>query len=202
MCVAWLTCCIRLQDWFADNEFWLVPYAAFCFLRDLFGTAEHWRWGTMSKPTPEVCCYAVLCLPQCAAPLMPLLQSLLVAKAVGLWWECVRGSGVHAAAVKAGSVFDNMLYISANGNTVASHTALRQLLCTSHHVQVLAHITSPEREWHRSILCCYWVQYQLHRQLKQVRVQDIKPCLLPFQRSPARQPVLKTLPQGGGCHHV
>jgi hypothetical protein len=35
--------------------------------------------------------------------------------------------------------------------------------------QVLAHITSPEREWHRSILCCYWLQYHLHRQLKQVR---------------------------------
>lgn len=46
--------CLLVQEWFADNEFWLVPYAAFCFLRDLFGTAEHWRWGTMSKPTPEV----------------------------------------------------------------------------------------------------------------------------------------------------
>lgn len=46
-------CC--LQAWFADNEFWLVPYAAFCFLRDLFGTAEHWRWGTMSTPTQQVC---------------------------------------------------------------------------------------------------------------------------------------------------
>jgi hypothetical protein len=48
------TLCSLVQEWFADNEFWLVPYAAFCFLRDLFGTAEHWRWGTMSKPTPEV----------------------------------------------------------------------------------------------------------------------------------------------------
>lgn len=42
------------QAWFSDNEFWLVPYAAFCFLRDLFGTAEHWKWGTMAKPTPQV----------------------------------------------------------------------------------------------------------------------------------------------------
>lgn len=38
--------------------------------------------------------------------------------------------------------------------------------------QVLEHITSPEREWHRSILCCYWLQYQLHRQLKQVNARD------------------------------
>lgn len=37
--------------------------------------------------------------------------------------------------------------------------------------QVLGHITSPEREWHGSILCCYWLQYQLHRQLKQVGKQ-------------------------------
>lgn len=37
--------------------------------------------------------------------------------------------------------------------------------------QVLGHIISPEREWHGSILCCYWLQYQLHRQLKQVGKQ-------------------------------
>jgi len=38
--------------------------------------------------------------------------------------------------------------------------------------QVLSHLTSPDREWHQSILCCYWLQYQLHRQLKQVRPQQ------------------------------
>jgi 4-alpha-glucanotransferase len=43
-----------MQDWFAANARWLVPYAAFCFLRDLFGTAEHWNWGVMATPTPEV----------------------------------------------------------------------------------------------------------------------------------------------------
>lgn len=42
------------QAWFADNESWLVPYAAFCWLRDLFGTAEHWRWGAMAQPSPEL----------------------------------------------------------------------------------------------------------------------------------------------------
>eukprot|EP00878_Enallax_costatus_P005731 GHUV01006009.1.p1 GENE.GHUV01006009.1~~GHUV01006009.1.p1 ORF type:complete len:779 (+),score=167.27 GHUV01006009.1:209-2338(+) len=74
------------KDWFAASEHWVVPYAAFSFLRDLFGTAEHWRWGVMAKPSQQ------------------LLQDL----------------------------------------------------------------TSPDKEWHSSILCCYWVQYQLHRQLRQV----------------------------------
>ena len=27
---------------------------AFCVLRDLFQTAEHWQWGIMSKPTPAI----------------------------------------------------------------------------------------------------------------------------------------------------
>jgi 4-alpha-glucanotransferase len=77
---------LLLQEWFAASEHWVVPYATFCFLRDLFGTAEHWRWGVMAKPSK----------------------------------------------------------------------------------QLLADITSPQKEWHNSILCCYWLQYQLHRQLRQV----------------------------------
>lgn len=32
---------------------WLRPYAAFCFLRDLFGTADHSQWGVYAKFTPE-----------------------------------------------------------------------------------------------------------------------------------------------------
>ncbi len=32
------------KKFFAENEHWLVPYAAFCFLRDRFGTAEFSRW--------------------------------------------------------------------------------------------------------------------------------------------------------------
>lgn len=76
------------KEWFAASEHWLVPYAVFCFLRDLFGTAEHWRWGVMAQPSE----------------------------------------------------------------------------------QLLADITSPQKEWHASILCCYWLQYQLHRQLRQVSV--------------------------------
>jgi hypothetical protein len=44
----------RLQEWFDAHKRWLVPYTAFCFLRDLFGTAEHWRWGAMATPTPEL----------------------------------------------------------------------------------------------------------------------------------------------------
>ena len=36
------------KDWMASNGRWLKPYAAFCFLRDLFGTAEHWQWGALA----------------------------------------------------------------------------------------------------------------------------------------------------------
>lgn len=36
------------------NKDWLQPYAVFCFLRDLFGSAEHWKWGIFSSPTPEM----------------------------------------------------------------------------------------------------------------------------------------------------
>ena len=32
------------QNFFAENKHWLVPYAAFCFLRDKFGTADFSRW--------------------------------------------------------------------------------------------------------------------------------------------------------------
>lgn len=80
-----------LQEWFAASEQWLVPYAAFCFLRDLFGTAEHWRWGVMATPSQQ------------------LLQDL----------------------------------------------------------------TGPDKEWHNSVLCCYWVQYHLHRQLRLVSMTVI-----------------------------
>jgi 4-alpha-glucanotransferase len=32
------------RDFFARNESWLAPYAAFCFLRDKFGTADFNQW--------------------------------------------------------------------------------------------------------------------------------------------------------------
>lgn len=31
------------KAWFEQNADWLKPYAVFCYLKDLFGTAEHWR---------------------------------------------------------------------------------------------------------------------------------------------------------------
>ena len=49
-----LPCCYCPQDWFHANKDWLQPYAAFVFLRELFGSAEHWTWGTLAKPTSEV----------------------------------------------------------------------------------------------------------------------------------------------------
>jgi 4-alpha-glucanotransferase len=32
------------QSFFAENQAWLVPYAAFCYLRDLYGTPDFSRW--------------------------------------------------------------------------------------------------------------------------------------------------------------
>jgi len=32
------------RDFFAENKHWLVPYAAFCYLRDRFGTPDFSRW--------------------------------------------------------------------------------------------------------------------------------------------------------------
>jgi len=41
-------------SFFNDNEYWLRPYAAFSFLRDLFNTPDFSRWGEYSKPSPEL----------------------------------------------------------------------------------------------------------------------------------------------------
>ncbi|KAJ9519153.1 hypothetical protein QJQ45_007717 [Haematococcus lacustris] len=38
------------KAWFREQAAWLRPYAAFCFLKDLFQTAEHWQWGTLATP--------------------------------------------------------------------------------------------------------------------------------------------------------
>ncbi|KAL9336080.1 hypothetical protein Peur_070568 [Populus x canadensis] len=36
------------QKYFSENEQWLKPYAAFCFLRDFFETSDHSQWGRFS----------------------------------------------------------------------------------------------------------------------------------------------------------
>ncbi|KAL3688287.1 hypothetical protein R1sor_014596 [Riccia sorocarpa] len=41
------------QQYFDENQGWLKPYAAFCFLRDLFGTADHSEWGRYSSFTSD-----------------------------------------------------------------------------------------------------------------------------------------------------
>nr|GMD46477.1 4-alpha-glucanotransferase DPE2 [Ipomoea batatas] len=33
------------QQYFSENQNWLKPYAAFCFLRDFFETSDHSQWG-------------------------------------------------------------------------------------------------------------------------------------------------------------
>ncbi|KAK9026512.1 hypothetical protein V6N11_039350 [Hibiscus sabdariffa] len=37
------------QKFFSENEEWLKPYAAFCFLRDFFETSDHSQWGRFSS---------------------------------------------------------------------------------------------------------------------------------------------------------
>ena len=41
------------QKFFAENKHWLVPYAAFCFLRDQFGTVEFEKWPEYSRYDAE-----------------------------------------------------------------------------------------------------------------------------------------------------
>ncbi|HUD48847.1 MAG TPA: 4-alpha-glucanotransferase [Candidatus Baltobacteraceae bacterium] len=36
--------CAEYQDFCAQNQHWLAPYAAFCFLRDKFGTSDSGQW--------------------------------------------------------------------------------------------------------------------------------------------------------------
>ena len=45
----------EFKQWYEDNQSWVQPYSAFCFLRDLFGSAEHWKWGSLSQPSQQVC---------------------------------------------------------------------------------------------------------------------------------------------------
>ena len=49
--------CVQTQQyiaWYERSKHWVKTYAAFCILRDLFGTAEHWHWGAFSHGTPDV----------------------------------------------------------------------------------------------------------------------------------------------------
>lgn len=39
---------------FNENEYWLKPYAAFSYLRDLFNTPDFSRWGEYSQPSAEL----------------------------------------------------------------------------------------------------------------------------------------------------
>ncbi|KAK6127201.1 hypothetical protein DH2020_039044 [Rehmannia glutinosa] len=39
---------VAYQNFFSENQDWLKPYAAFCFLRDFFETSDHSQWGRFS----------------------------------------------------------------------------------------------------------------------------------------------------------
>lgn len=43
----------EFNDFFAGNRHWLQPYAAFCYLRDLYGTSDFHHWTTCSKYDEE-----------------------------------------------------------------------------------------------------------------------------------------------------
>ncbi|KAJ3683783.1 hypothetical protein LUZ60_014010 [Juncus effusus] len=41
------------QKFFSENQEWLKPYAAFCFLRDFFETSDHSQWGRFANFSNE-----------------------------------------------------------------------------------------------------------------------------------------------------
>lgn len=43
----------EFQKYFSENQEWLKPYAAFCFLRDFFETSDHSQWGRFSIFTQD-----------------------------------------------------------------------------------------------------------------------------------------------------
>ena len=38
----------EFEDFFKPNKHWLIPYAAFCYLRDNYGTSDYGKWKTYS----------------------------------------------------------------------------------------------------------------------------------------------------------
>jgi 4-alpha-glucanotransferase len=44
---------VKFQEFFQENKSWLVPYAAFCYLRDRNGTADFTKWKLYSKYNKE-----------------------------------------------------------------------------------------------------------------------------------------------------
>lgn len=44
----------EFKEFFRKNEYWLAPYAAFSYLRDLFNTPNFNTWGQFSEYSPEM----------------------------------------------------------------------------------------------------------------------------------------------------
>jgi len=42
------------KKFFKANSYWLIPYASFSYLRDLFGTPDFTKWGRFSKPDEKI----------------------------------------------------------------------------------------------------------------------------------------------------
>jgi 4-alpha-glucanotransferase len=44
---------VAYKDYYQKNKHWLVPYAAFCYLRDQYGTVDFNRWPAYKKFVPK-----------------------------------------------------------------------------------------------------------------------------------------------------
>ena len=42
------------KQFYSENQDWLLPYAAFCYLRDKYGTPDFRKWGTLATYDPAV----------------------------------------------------------------------------------------------------------------------------------------------------
>ena len=89
----------QFSAWLERSKKWLKPYAAFCVLRDLFGTAEHWRWGAFDHGTSEVTLLVLLKKEIRGACMLCLLFPILTA-----WLHCapqIRSAGVDFCQSRA-----------------------------------------------------------------------------------------------------
>lgn len=111
----------------------------FIWLRRVFGTGEHWRWGALSQPTREVrrrngWNAAILIIAGGTATRIDLCNPAQLA--VGLSSPQLANTCLHAHVPPPPR-------------------------------QVLDRLSVPSQEWHRSLQFTYWLQWHLHRQLLQ-----------------------------------
>ena len=125
------------------SEKWLRPYAVFKVLQDLFGTAEHWHWGALSRPTPRV--RSLLWCMHAACP-----AAFLDISRPGL-------ANAHLAMAM-------LPYVQV----IFQECYCLTCCCCCHAVQMLQRLSSPQQAHYGCIQFTYWLQWHLHRQLRGV----------------------------------